>query len=215
MALQRVLNSAARLSGVAVAALVLSATISSPVVAQTTQSPQTPNVQAFLANPQAVLQQNPSGGPTLVSQVRDLAVANPATLTSIIGLLAGASKDQKNAIASGLAQAAKIVVKNNPPYATQIQQAIADTKDQDVVLAYAGAAGDVPIGAAGGAGAGSSGASGGQTTGLNGAPTGTGGAEAINGSSTPTGPFSYTSSVSGGSTTSGTTFTTLTTSVSP
>jgi hypothetical protein len=200
-------NATARLASAALTALLLSA---GPVLSQET------SVQAFLAKPEVVLEKNTAGGPSLVSQVRDLAVANPATLTSIIGLLAKASKDQKNAIAAGLAQAAKIVVKNNPAYATQIQQAILDTKDQDVVLAYAGAAGDVPIGAGGGAGAGgSSGASGGQTTGLGGAPTGTGGAEAINGSSTPTGNFSYTSSVAGGgSTTSGTT-TVLSTSVSP
>lgn len=199
--------SKARLAGAALVAVLLSG----PVAAQQL------NVQTFLATPRVVLTQNPAGGPGLISQIRDLAVANPATLTSIIGLLAGASKDQKIAIASGLAQAAKIVVKNNPAYATQIQQAIADTKDQDVVLAYAGAAGDVPIGAAGGGGGGSSGASGGQTTGLGTGPTGTGSAEAINGSSTPTGTFTYTSAVSGGGSTTGTTntTTTLTTSVSP
>src|SRR4051794_16329199 len=80
------------------------------------------SVQTFLATPAAVLQKNPTGGPGLISQIRDLAVANPATLSTIIGLLANASKDQKSAIASGLAQAAKIVVRNNAPYATQIQQ---------------------------------------------------------------------------------------------
>ena len=212
MALQLGFNSTVRLAGAALVAVLLSAGVG-PAAAQQV------NVQTFLATPGAVLQQNPTGGPALISQIRDLAVANPATLSSIIQLLAGATKDQKIAIASGLAQAAKIVVKNNPPYATQIQQAIAETKDQDVVLAYAGAAGDVPIGAAGGGGGGSAGASGGQTTGLGGAPTGTGSAEAISGSSTPTGTFSYTSSVSGGSsTTSGTTgstITNLTVNVSP
>jgi hypothetical protein len=211
MALQFGLNSAARFAAAALLALLLSLG-AGPAAAQQL------NVQTFLASPGAVLQQNPSGGPALVSQIRDLAVANPATLSSIIGLLAGASKDQKAAIAAGLAQAAKIVVKNNPPYATQIQQAIADTKDQDVVLAYAAAAGDYPIGAGGGAGAGSSGASGGQTNGLFAGATGTGGVEAIPGSSTATGTFSYTSSVSGGGSTSGTTnstFTNLTSSVSP
>jgi hypothetical protein len=208
MALQFVLNSMARLAAVLVLALLLTAGVSRPGAAQAV------GVQTFLADPGAVLQQNPSGGPTLVSQIRDLAVANPSTLQPIIDLLAKASKDQKNAIASGLAQAAKIVVKNNPQYATQIQLAIADTKDQDVVLAYAAAAGNAPIGAAGGGGgAGSAGASGGQTNGLGGAPTGTGAAQAINGSSTPTGAFSYTSSVSGGSTTTTGTTTTGTTNV--
>jgi hypothetical protein len=206
-------SNSARLTGAALVALLLLAG-AGPVAAQET------SVQNFLVNPQTVLKQNPTGGSTLISEIRDLAVANPATLSSIIGLLAGASKDQKTAIASGLAQAAKIVVKNNQPYANQIALAIAETKDQDVVLAYAGVTGDVPILSTGGGGAGSAGASGGQTNGLFGGPTGTGGAEAIPGGSTPTGTFSYTSSVGGGgsTTTTGTTGSTplsLTISVSP
>ena len=101
------------------------------------------------------MQSYPAGGPELVAQIRDLVVANKDTLGPVINLLAGANKDQKNAIAAGLAQAAKVVVgKRDQAYATQIQQAILDTKDQDVVLAYAGAAGDQPIGAAGGGGGG-------------------------------------------------------------
>lgn len=199
MILRLTLRSSARLAGVALVALLLIDGIG-PVAAEV-------NVQAFLANPANLLQDASAGDAALVSQIRDLAIANPATLTSIIGLLGTASKEQKSAIASGLAQAAKIIVKTNPPYATQIQQAIADTKDQDFILAYAGAAGDVAIGAAGGGGAGSAGASGGQTSTF-GATTGTGAAQAITGSSTPTTAFSYTSSVSSGASTTTTTGTT-------
>jgi len=210
MALRLKLITVLRLAAAGLVTLVLIDGIG-PVLAQV-------NVQTFLANPANLLKDNSAGDATLVSQVRDLTIANPATLTSIIGLLGGASKEQKSAIASGLAQAAKIVVKNNPPYATQIQQAIADTKDQDFILAYAGAAGDVPIGAAGGAGAGSGGASGGQTSAF-GATTGTGAAQAITGSSTPTSAFSYTSSVSGAgsttTTTAGPTTTAGTTAAAP
>src|SRR4051812_30605449 len=104
-------NALARIVGAALTALLLSA---GPVLSQ--ENP----VQVFLGKPELVLEKNSAGGPSLVSQVRDLAVASPTTLASIIGLLAKASKDQKNAIAAGLAQAAKIVVKNNPAYATQI-----------------------------------------------------------------------------------------------
>ncbi len=89
MALQFVLNSMARLAAVLVLALLLTAGVSRPGAAQAV------GVQTFLADPGAVLQQNPSGGPTLVSQIRDLAVANPSTLQPIIDLLAKASKDQK------------------------------------------------------------------------------------------------------------------------
>jgi len=152
---------------------------------------------AFLANPGQVLQQNPTGGQQLVSRIRDLAVADPATLQSILQLLATANKDQKVAIGAGLAQAAKIVVRTNQAYATQIQQAILDTKDQDVVLAYAAAAGDTATGAAGGAGAAGGGAVGGQTNSISTGGTGGGTAQSIGGGGVQTGSFSMTSSVGG------------------
>jgi hypothetical protein len=164
-----------------------------------------------LTDQKSILQGYPNGGPELVAQIRDLVVASKDTLAPVIQLLAGATKDQKNAIAAGLAQAAKVVVgKRDQAYATQIQQAILDTKDQDVVLAYAGAAGDQPIGSAGGGGAASGGASGGATNSLGGPPSGTGAAQDIPGGSTPTGQFSFTSSVGG---TSG--FSNLTSTTSP
>ena len=164
------------------------------------------NAQTFLASPSLVLEQNPDGGPTLVGQIRDLAVADPGTLASIIGLLSGANKNQKAAIASGLAQAAKIVMRHNWRYAEKIKQAIDDTKDQDVILAYAGATGDLPNYSWGGVG--------GQTNPLPGPRSTAGSVEPIVGNNVPTGSiFNYTSSVGGASST-GTTII-LTTSVSP
>src|SRR4051794_30789166 len=109
MAFQLGSNAMRRFAGAAFMAVLLSA---GSVMAQEV------TVQNFLASPEVILQRNTGGGAALVSQVRDLAVGNPATLTSIIGLLAKASKDQKVAIAAGLAQAAKIVVRTNAPYAT-------------------------------------------------------------------------------------------------
>lgn len=208
MALQFASKSIARLTSVILLAFLSSAIVSRPSAAQTV------GVQTFLANPGTVLQQNPAGGAALVSQIRDLVLADHSTLEPIIRLLANATKEQKAAMGAGLAQAAKIIVKTDQPFAAKIQLAVADTKDQDLVLAYGGISGtgDVPTGpTGGGAGAGSAGASGGQTTGLGGAPTGTGGAENIPGSSTNTGQFSYTSSVSGGSSTAGGTTNTTTT----
>jgi hypothetical protein len=183
-------------------------------VAQTpgSQTGVSQSVASFKDNPGQLLTQFPNGGPELVSRVRELAVSDPTLLDPIIALLANATKDQKTGIASGLAQAARVVVRTNQPYATRIQQAIADTKDQDVVLAYAAASGDVAIAATGAGGAGSAGASGGQTTGLGGPAGGGGTLEAINGSSTATGLFSFTSSTSGtGSSTTGSSTTTTTT----
>ena len=196
MALQFIPRSMSRLAGAAfVAVLLLAGGVQQSFAQQLTSD-------AFLAlsaaDQKGILQSYPAGGPELVAQIRDLVVANKGTLDPVIQLLAGANKDQKNAIAAGLAQAAKVVVgKRDQAYATQIQQAILDTKDQDVVLAYAGAAGDQPIGAAGGGGGASGGASGGQTNPVGGTPSGTGTAQDIPGGSTPTGQFSFTSAVGG------------------
>jgi hypothetical protein len=215
-------KSVTRFAGVAFVSVLLTAGVPQAGFAQ-----QANLASEFLKNQSGILQANPAGGPGLVTVVRDLLVANPTeTLDPVMKLLGSANTEQKNAIAAGLAQAAKILAgKNNQAEANKIQQAVLDTKDQDVVLAFAGAAGDQPIGAGGGAGAGSGGASGGQTSAL-GSATGTGAAQSIDGSSTPTSPFSYTSSVGGtgsttttgsttGSLTAFTATTNLTVSVSP
>ncbi|GLH76765.1 hypothetical protein SSBR45G_16730 [Bradyrhizobium sp. SSBR45G] len=167
----------------------------------------------FKANPEQILTQNPTGGAELIAKARDLAVNDPATLDALIALLAKANKDQKAAIASGLGQAARIVVRSNRDYSERIAKAIAETKDLDAIVAYAAATGDTGTAATGAGGAGSAGASGGQTTGLG---TGTGGGgslEAINGSSVNTGQFSFTASTSGGGSSTGSTTSTTTTSI--
>ena len=218
MASHYFINSITRLAGAALLATSLSAL---PALAQNQtaappyQAP-TVGVQSFMSDPGALLRGQNNSGPALISQIRDLAVASQTTpmLDQIIKLLAtpNISTEQKHNIVSGLAQAAKIIVKTNPTFATQIQLAVADTKDQDLVLAYSTAAGENPIGATGGGGGASGGASGGQTSSLGGAPTGTGPAQDIPGGSTATSPFSYTSAVSGGSsTTNGTTPNTINT----
>ncbi|WP_049820000.1 hypothetical protein [Bradyrhizobium japonicum] len=201
------------LTGIAASALIalsVSAQVTPSAFAQ--RSPQA--TAQFLSNPGDLLAKSPNGGAELVGSVRDLVSGDAATLQPIINLIANANKDQKAAIGAGLAQAAKIVVRTNPAFATEIQQAILNTKDQDVVLAFAAGAGDRPIGAAGGAGGG--GAGGGQTNPLQfGAGSG-GGAEKIGGNGTNTNPFSYTSGVSGlGNTFTNNTSGTVSSSVSP
>jgi hypothetical protein len=160
-----------------------------------------PAVTAFLATPGDLLKEFPSPNPTapgdpLTAKIKDLAVANPQTLLSILSLLPNANKAQKQAIGKGLGLAASALVATNPTYANDIQQAIAKTRDRELVLAFTS---DAPTGAVGGGGGGGGpgGASGGQTTSTSSTPTGTGPAQGIPGSSTPTGPFSITSSVTG------------------
>lgn len=153
-------------------------------------------VTNFLGNPSELMTRSPNGGAEMIANVRDLVTADPATLQPIISLLANASKDQKTAIGAAFAQAAKIVVRTNPGLATEIQQAILNTKDQDVVLAFAAGAGDAPIGAAGGGGAGAGGGSGGQTNPLN-FSNGSSGVQTIGQAGVNTPNFSYNSSVAG------------------
>src|SRR3954451_19815059 len=102
----------------------------------------------------------------MISQLRDLLASDSSTLQAILGLLPNANAEQKSALGAALAQAARLYARNDQTFAQQIQQAVADTKDADLILAYAAASGDAPIGA--GAGAGSSGASGGPTGALGG-----------------------------------------------
>jgi hypothetical protein len=161
------------------------------------QQPQRLTASEFLANPGRLLQLYPNGGPGMIAEIRDLAVADKATLQPILDLLANADKYQKIAIGRGLADAARILVRSGQQaYATEIQEAILKTKDQDVVLAYTIASGNRELGTVGGGAGGNGGAAGGQTNAFsqNGGSN-SGGAAAV-AAGTPTG----TSSPGGGGT---------------
>jgi hypothetical protein len=158
----------------------------------------------FTRNPSTILSQNPAGGGQMISRIRDLLASDPATLSVILSLVPNANADQKAAIAAGLAQAAKLYARPgvDPAFAAAIQQAVANTQDQTLILAYAAAAGDQPIGAVGGGGV-SGGGVGGQTNGLGGSggSGGNGGAEGIGGGAgSSTGQFSLSGSNGTGST---------------
>lgn len=173
-------------------------------------------VSSFLSNPSELLGRSPNGGADFVSGVRDLITADPATLQPVLQLLANANKSQRSAIGAALAQAAKIVVRTNPTLAAEIQKAVLETKDEEVVLAFAAGSGDRPIGATGGGGAGGAGgASGGPTGSLGAAGGGGGPAEGIGGNGVNTPNFSYTSNVAGLAATPNSTTTTISSSISP
>ncbi|MGJ4927623.1 hypothetical protein ACQR1I_20440 [Bradyrhizobium sp. HKCCYLS2038] len=204
---------------VAAASLALvSAALTAAVLPAPAAAQQQTISQRFLANPGQVLSQYPEGGTAMVSLLREVAIADPGSLNAILGLVPNASKAQKTAIGNALGQAAKVVVKTNQAYANQILQAIAETKDQDVFVAYSGGANDQGTAATGGGGAGAGGAVGGQTNTLGGTPTSTGSAQAIGGGSTPTGNFTYNPSTTGTGSTTGTSTTTtftISTTTSP
>jgi hypothetical protein len=143
-------------------------------------------VTEFVSNPASILQANPEGGGRLVALVRDLVLANPATLPAIIALLARANPAQQAAIGSGLGQAAQSSVRANPTLANQIQEALAASGVQVAIASFAATTGNVPVAgtAAGGGGVGGptnssiptgGGSGGGGTTGAAGGTTSSGG----------------------------------------
>jgi len=125
-------------------------------------------VAPFLSNPGALLEDPAysSGGARMISRIRDLAASDPGTLNVLIDLIAIANPDQQTAIGTGLAQAALVCVKMDPPYATQIQQDMATYPDKDnkAVFAFRAVLADAPIGALGGGEGVSGGAGGGELT---------------------------------------------------
>ncbi|QDM22649.1 hypothetical protein FIU28_16945 [Tardiphaga sp. vice154] len=199
----------------AVAALFTICAPIAPIVAQTTRSTVAQSLVVFKNSPEQLLTTFPNGGVELQSRIREFALNDPTALDAMIGLIAKGNKDQKTAIAKGLGEAAKMLARTNRPYSETIQKAVAETKDLDAFTAYAEGAGDSGTAATGAGAAGSAGASGGQTSSLGTTGAGGGAAEAINGSSTNTGNFGFTSSVTGIGNNSTTGTTTISSTTSP
>jgi hypothetical protein len=134
----------------------------------------------------------------LISAVRDLTIAEKTALRPIVEALKLATKEERSAIGTGLGQAAQSVLSSDPPYAAEIQQALAEAGNQDAILAFAAVTGNVPIGATGGGGAaggagGAGGGAGGSSAG-SGSAAGGGGAAAGGGGGAATPTVAITSS---------------------
>ncbi len=167
-----VIRIALRMAAAAALAATISSAASAAVYPPQRQLPATV-ITDFKAAPNSLLQQYPTGGPQLISRVRDLGASDPTTLPGLIALLKdpATTKDQMRAIVAGLAQVARMAAQSDQAYANEIQAAIAGTQNADVIAAYQAATGDVAIAATGGGGGGGTGAGG--PTG-NGFPTGGG-----------------------------------------
>ena len=166
-----VIRNALRMAAAAALAATISSAASAAVYPPQRQLPATV-ITDFKASPSSLLQQYPTGGPQLISRVRDLGASDPTTLPGLIALLKdpATTKDQMNAIVAGLAQVARMAAQQDQAYANEIQTAIAGTGNPDLIAAYQIALGDAPIAAAGG-GAGGGGSGAGGPTG-SGFPTG-------------------------------------------
>jgi hypothetical protein len=142
--------------------LLLVGSIGIAMVPSDSQAQQTGQLtaQQFQADPAQVLANFLIGGPLMISQIRQLAIADHADLALIIGLLATANPDQANAIGTGLGQAALASVTADQAYANAIQTALAAANNPTASLAYAAVMGDQGIGATGAGGGGGGGGGG-------------------------------------------------------
>lgn len=167
-----VIKVALRLAAAAALAATLSSAASAAVYPPQRQLP-AQVISDFKGSPNSLLQQYPIGGPQLVSRVRDLGASDPTTLPGLIALLKdpATTKDQMRAIVAGLAQVARMAAQTDQAYGNEIQTAIANTGNADVIAAYQAATGDVAIAATGG-GAGGGGTGAGGPTGTSGFATG-------------------------------------------
>lgn len=170
-----VIKIALRMAAVAALAATISSAVSAAVYPPQRQLP-AQTISDFKAAPSSLLQQYPNGGPQLISRVRDLGASDPTTLPGLIALLRdpATTKDQMRSIVGGLAQIARMAAQSDQAFANEIQAAIANTGNADVIAAYQAATGDVQIAATGG-GAGGGGSGSGGPTGTSGFATGGGG----------------------------------------
>jgi hypothetical protein len=115
-------------------------------------------VLQFINNPSRLLTQYPSGGPQMISLIRDLVASDPGTLPLIINLDTKANPEQIQAIGTGLGQAALVCKRTAQAFANEIQQMTIATNNQPLTQAFAGVMGDQFLGLAtpsvGGGGAG-------------------------------------------------------------
>ena len=116
------------------------------------------------------------GAAELITKVRDLVTSDKAALKVVIEALKFATAEEKAAIGTALGQAAQACLTTDAGYSGEIQQALAESTDQDAIQSFAAVTGNVPIGATSGGGA-----AGGAAGGAGGAGGGAGGSSVGNG----------------------------------
>ena len=117
-------------------------------------------VSRSMNDPEQLLTQFPSGGPQMISLIRDLVASEPGTLPLILDLSAKANSEQVQAIGTGLGQAARVCSRTAPAFANEIQQMTVATNVQPVTQAFAAVTADLflasvgPVRGGGGGGGG-------------------------------------------------------------
>lgn len=126
-------------------------------------------INDFIASPLSLLSDNPTGGLPASTKVRALSGSSSDALDLIISLVAEANAEQKAAIGSGLARAARACASVNPEYAALIQEKVAGVTEPEVITAFLAASNEVQTAALGASAAGGTSASaigGGGTAGV-------------------------------------------------
>lgn len=144
-------------------------------------------IDAFMANPQSILSDNPTGGLGLSNRVRSFVASSSNAYASIMGVVNQASDAQKSAIGAGLAVAFADCKDSQPDYAQKIASDVADMKGTNLFAAYSSANTDTNVAAVNAAGASSSAQGGGETGSGNSQR-----AAANNRLTNPSGPFANT-----------------------
>lgn len=109
------------------------------------------DVEAFLANPAALLTDYAEGGLLLSSRVRALAGSDERTLDPLLALIDTASTEQRAAIGSGLARAATACAPSSEKYAALIQEKVAALDNNELLTAFLSASNDLETAAIAGA----------------------------------------------------------------
>jgi hypothetical protein len=118
-------------------------------------------VSQFINEPGKLLTQFPSGGPQMISLIRDLVASDPGTLSLVTELNTKANADQVQAIGTGLGQAALVCARTAQAFSDEIQRVAIAANNKAMTQAFGAVMGDQFLGLAapafGGGGAGTTG----------------------------------------------------------
>ena len=104
-------------------------------------------IAGFLGNPPQLLSLYPQGGAQLISKIRDLLASDPATLAVVVDLSAKGGSDQINSIGTALGQAALVCWRRDQLFANEIQQMVAASNNQPLIIAFTEVMGDQQLAA--------------------------------------------------------------------
>jgi hypothetical protein len=107
---------------------------------------------AFLAKPDGLLVENPTGGLPMSNQVRALSGSSDKAFDAIVGLIKTANKSQKSAIGAGLARAIAACRDSNPAFGDKMSLKVAEISDADMMVGFNAANTDIATASVPGAG---------------------------------------------------------------